>query len=274
MAKISDEKKNLYTGLFQKLQLVSDYAMYVKTELIDGGVLGEQTSREKTAYGLYLRAVCLLTTLRKCANVKDFQTIVHSQRLLLEILVDLTLLHHSKDKDIAEKIKAWEDSRRLLDAQRIVEYYKNKPPKSYQAQQIFIKNEKKRICELRKKYGWTKHPARWSGPNNTFLDDISRAKELEHFEDIDIEEIYVAEHPRMNWMIHGSGLTGIRYLEEEHFYSLFGLSAGQCHELGLEIIRMILKGFGFFKGEYGKIWAENKKKIVMHMAPFLSDSSE
>ena len=274
MSDISEEKKKLVSGLFQQMQLVSDYALYVKTELIDKGVLGEQSPKEKTAYGLYCRAVCLLTTLRKCDNVKDFQTMLHAQRLLLEILVDLTLLHHESSKDVVEKIKAWEDSRRLLDAQRMIEHYKNKPPKGCGAQQEFVKTEKQRICNLRKKYGWKKHPDRWSGPNTALLDDIQRAKGLEHFDDIDIESVYVVEHPKMNWMIHGSGLTGIRYLEQEHFYLLFGLCASRCHQLGLEIIRMILKEFGFFKGGYSDQWKENMKKIVMHIAPFLSEATE
>lgn len=249
---------------FKQISMTCASADKIRLEIDRSLPKGQKSAKQSYAHALYMRTLCILRTLNKCRKVTDFQSMFHAQRLLLEILVEQTILHHEDDDSISEKINDWEDSAKLHSAQRIIKHYKNTFPDNCDQIISFIRENKERIEGIRKKRGWSNHPERWSGPKNKFIDDLVRAKTLEIFE-VDIERIYIVDHPRINWTIHGLSLVGIRNLEEKGFLTIVATSLITSVKLSFEIIRLVLKEFCQTMENYEKVWSEEKKDIRMQL---------
>lgn len=262
-----EEDKKFTEGLFQQMQITSDYLREGIFDMIKG-ILNKK-SKEDTFFGLFCRVICLMKTLRKCNDNTDFQTISHANRALLELATDHILLHHDKS-DGYLRMRAWEESAKLKAAERIIQYYAEKGealPEHFDAQMKFIATDKTTIMSQRQQF-WCQdtHPnTRWT---NCMLDkDVEHADSLEG---TNLKTIYCTEYQRMNWMTHGSGLTGLRYMEPSGFMNLCGLSYAACNDLALLCAKMTLKEFGYWKsGVYIDRWEEINERIQRHIAPFL-----
>lgn len=264
-----EESKKFTEGLFQQMQMTCDFLKEGVFDMIRGVL--KKAPKEDTFFGLFCRVVCLMKTLRKCNESSDFQTIAHANRALLELATDHVLLHNDKS-DGHLKMMAWEESAKLKAAERVLEYYTERGeelPEHCGAQKEFVEKNKATILRQRQQF-WSlnTHPrTRWT--NNMLDKDVEVADSLE---DTNLTQIYRTEYQRMNWMTHGSGLTGLRYLEPSGFMQFCGLSYAACGDLALLCAKMILKECGIWK-VYKDRWEEINKRIQMHIASFLPKST-
>ncbi len=263
----SEEKKRFTDGLFQQIQIISDYCQDLKDKF---DAILEKSNKEMSIYGMFLRNLCFLKTLKKCNQVSDVQTIVHANRTLIELVVDLIMLLHDTTGEVDKKIRAWEESAKLKAAKAVINYFKNKQikiPSDCKAQENFIQNNET-IIENQRKFHWNKttHPDRWT--NNSLEIDVKNADSLHR---TNLEELYALEYRRMNWFTHGSGLTGMRNLDLEGFYNVCGLAYAACGKLGLLCAKLNLEAFGYFQfnGIYTERWNQINKNIEAHLFQFL-----
>lgn len=262
------QTRALATALFHKSKLISENLRRIQDAVDTVHALNPSDLRTVTFYGLFLRSRALTETLEKFDEPKHFQSLAHAERTLIEILTDMVLLYHSSKDSVSEVIFAWEESYKLKSAEKNVDAIEaGKIPKNgyYPIQKQFILTEKSRIDALRLSHGWInkkgqpKHPnGRWS--KKKLEQDVVKAYELDQH--LGLLEIFIANYTRLNWYTHGSGLTGIRSLDEQSFLSAFALSHKACGELSIQAGKMILKEYGFFEAGYGDTWNSRLKEIT------------
>lgn len=218
--------------------------------------IDKTSDRDANLHGLFLRALAWMLTLDKLNQGRDFQAIISGARALLEITVDLILLHYDKTNGSAWRMKWWGESAKLKAAKAVIEYYKNrikKPvPPSNEDIVTFVQNQESIINEMRKVL-WTdpkdpskgRHPERWTDRRN-LLQDVQEADRLhgsiiEAYFGSNLEEFYETEYRRMNWNVHGSGITGVHFLEAEGFNLMCALGFMWCARLSMICIDVVLR---------------------------------
>jgi len=262
------ELKTFIEGVFQQMQMICDFMVYIGDDTLRG--ILNKTKRDNTIYGLYLRAVCLLKTLRKCNQASDFQSIVHANRALIELAVDLTLLYRDKTEESLQKLLAWEESAKLKGSEAALRLYEERGldlPKQYMVRKKFVEENRESVRQQRTRY-WSKpneHPNRWTGNGlDRDIEFVDRAY------DVGLYQLYRTEYTWMNWMIHGSALTGLRHLDSLNFMNLCGLTYVSCGKLGMMCTEVVLREFGYFELEdFRSRWDELNKRLVLHMTKFI-----
>jgi hypothetical protein len=186
-----------------------------------------------------MRAYVWMQTLARLNDPLDFQAVSAGNRALLEIAVDLVLLHHDKTNESGWRMHWWGVSEKLKASEQILDFYKTKNlnlPDRYEAQKQFYDGECANVLRMRAAL-WpnmknpSHHPSRWTRNGNLF-DDILRADQL-HGSAIEkemgssLEEYYRTEYRKINWRIH-SGTAGFWNLPAEAYYLIcgFGLKSG------------------------------------------------
>jgi hypothetical protein len=250
------KSKAFATGLFQGAQVVQQY-MKDRYELISDA----EGKPEETGYKigclkrLWIRTCLWMQTLAKLNDPLDFQAISVGNRALLEILVDLILIHHDNTYEMAAKMFWWGESEKLKSSEQIVTFYTCQGltvPIEYEAQEIFYKTKKSNIEEMRKTF-WPerknpeKHPDRWTGNSNLFQ-DIERADQI-YGSVIKAEigttlvEYYRTQYRKMNWHIH-SGVAGLSDPPAEAFYLICGFGFKWCADFAMLSTKIIMADFG------------------------------
>jgi hypothetical protein len=102
---------------------------------------------------------------------------------LLEITVDLILLHQDKTNSTGSRMHWWGESQKMKSAEQIINYYKNigmPVPDEYQGQIDFVRDSKGSVDHMRIALSPNKkdpakavHPQRWTG-NPTLFEDVRR----------------------------------------------------------------------------------------------------
>lgn len=252
------DEKQIATGFYHGLQLVAGYMkdrVHPKQEeLINAG------DRENCLRGLFLRALGMTNTLARLNDPLDFQSIMAITRGLLELTVDMVLIHHDKSPNSAAKMHWWGESAKLKQAEATVNYYARcgRPvPDHHQFMVTFVQNSKGLIEKLRSglwpnKKGTgnsiPKHPNRWTG-----RDLLSDAREADRLEGpaikkdlfMGLEEFYETEFRKMCWNVHGSGVVTVAGVPEQAFYITAGLGYKWCADLAMFCSQLILIDFGF-----------------------------
>jgi hypothetical protein len=241
-------ERNVAEGLFRGVVLIADYMKDANQNLLD--TLMEPSEQETAMHGSFLRAACWMMTLKKLKNPSDVQAIIACNRSLLEVTVDVILLHGDKTGAAASAMYWWEESAKLKSAEAIVAYYSEKVPDEYSPQIGFIANRRSKIEAQRKALWKGRHPNRWTA--RYLRDDVREAdrllggeirKELGHT----LTEYYETEYRRMNWYVHGSALASIRGLAPATFVCVCGLAFKACSDLAWLCTKLILTDFGFAK---------------------------
>ncbi len=183
---------------------------------------GETAHRDTAIYGLYMRALSWMLSLKNLDKGYDFQPIVGGVRSLLEAAVDLVLLQNDKSNSSGWKIMWWGESAKLKAAECVQTYYKcvaKKPvPDEYEPLLDYIKDRSSSINDMRATLFNGKHPERWTNRPNLLEDareaDRLHSSEIERHLGKKLEEFYETEYRRLNWNVHGSGLTGVVFPNE------------------------------------------------------------
>ena len=156
--------------------------------MIEGVIEKSETGyRDVCIRGLWGRAHAWMQTLVKLNDPLDFQAMSVANRALLEITVDLLLLHHDKTNASGWKMHWWGESQKMKSAEQIIKYYESNAlalPDQYEGQANFIRDSKASVDHMRKVLWPNKkdpsrptHPGRWTG-NATLFDDIVTADQF------------------------------------------------------------------------------------------------
>lgn len=267
-----EETKAFATAHFQGTQIVSRY-MKDRFPLIEGVMIKSETRhREDCLKGLWMRAYAWMQTLEKLDNPLDFQAISVGNRALLEITVDLILLHHDKTNGSGWKMFWWNLSEKLKAAEQIVNFYNKRSvsvPDTYEAQEIFYRDEKLNVERMRialwpnkKNPSKPVHPDRWTGSGNLFP-DIEKSDQLygsviEADIGSTLVEYYRTEYRKMNWQIH-SGVASVWNQPPQAFNLVCGFALKWCADFAMLCTKIVLTDFGFdaalegLKQEWGRI---------------------
>src|SRR6266404_804815 len=247
--------KAFATGLFQGAQIV---AQYMKERY---GLISEAEAKLGTGYKggcvkwLWIRAFLWMQTLARLNDPLDFQAISVGNRVLLEIVVDLILLHHDNTHELAAKMFWWGESEKLKSAEQIITFYANQGlsvPDEYEAQDLFYKTRKSEIENIRKTL-WPnrknpgKHPDRWTGKSSLFQ-DIEGADQLygsvvRAETGSSLVEYYRTQYRKMNWQIH-SGVANLGDPPVEAFYLICGFGFKWCSDFAMLCTKITLTDFG------------------------------
>lgn len=239
-------------GMYRGTIVVSEYMDSISKNVL--GTLIDSKPRENALYGMFLRAVAWMRTLKKLNEPTDFQAVVACNRALIEVTVDIILLHCDKSEASSWRMHWWEQSAKLKSAKALLTYYASvglAVPNSYSEQDRFIANEEASIIRMRNELWPTlkgRHPDRWTGRNLAddarAADDCWRDDILREF-GVGLTEFYETEYRRMNWIVHGSALAGVRDLSAVAFHYVCGLGFKWCSDLAMLSTKVVLMDFGF-----------------------------
>jgi hypothetical protein len=253
-----DRATAVASGFFQSIQIVSKY-MEDRSNLIDGVMVsGETPHRDQALRGLWYRARGWMQTLRKLDHPRDVQAISIANRALLEITVDVLLVHEDRTNKAAWRLCCWAHSERMKAAEQVVEFYTQNGvpvPEEYQPLEESYRNEKS-LTEYQRRMLWPRksdpskgrHPRRWSGRGN-LLEDIEEVDRLYGASiqaDLgsSLTEFYKTEYRRMNWQIH-SGVAGFWAIPPASLALTCGLALKWCADLAMLCTKTVLSDFGF-----------------------------
>lgn len=270
-----EESKAFATGLFQGAQIVSHY-MKDRYPLIEGVIIKTETGhREACLKGLWMRAYAWMQTLEKLDGPLDFQAVSVGNRALLEITVDLVLLHHDKTNESGWKMFWWNLSEKLKASEQIVNFYTEQGllvPDTYEAQKIFYRDEKSIVDNMRitlwpykKNPSKPVHPDRWTGNSNLFPDtekaDQLYGSVIKTDVGSTLVEYYRTEYRKMNWRIH-SGVASFWNQPPEAFNLVCGFALKWCADFGMLCTKIILNDFEFDAALEGlkQEWEEIKRQ--------------
>lgn len=239
-------------GCFSSVQIVCEYMKNRWNNLIDPILPKPQTGfRDACIKSLCLRAVAWMQTLEKMNHTVCFQAVVSSNRSLLEIAVDLILLHYDKTNLSGWKMHWWGQSEKLKACEETIDFYRENGiplPDMYEARQDFIHREKADIERMRTTLWPTKsgHPRRWTGKD--LKDDIKQASDLhgnlvKKDLGVTLRELYQTEFRFMSWHAH-SGLPGVWDVPAESFSITCGSAFLMSADLGMLCTKIVLKDFG------------------------------
>lgn len=200
-----------------------------------------------TIHGLFLRALAWLGTLAELKHPQHFQAAVAGTRTLLEVCVDLALLHHDRTTFTPAKVIAWERSAKLKAAERTKRCFEGRTlPNEYVERIQFIdrngdaiRAERASVWPGRKKP--KQHPPRWTGRE---LDDD--AKVADDFGGYGLRDYYDGKFAELCWGTHGSGLAGVRFVSEDHFPAIIAFAFQDSARLGTLASELSLRYFDKF----------------------------
>jgi len=181
-----------------------------------------QPADEEILYlGMFYRVMGFAKTATELKSVIHQQTLTTIDRSVIELLVDLELLHQGKIADGARKCTAFVKTQRLKAARRTVKHYASHPqfdttPSMATSHQEFIDREEAAVEALGialwgvNGLGKPKFPEHWSGINL-----------LERAELLGPEMVHrvTDNYDVRNYAVH-SGLAGISQLDSQAFAAL------------------------------------------------------
>jgi hypothetical protein len=267
------ESKAFATGLFQGAQVVFNYMKDRYSLIAEAEVNSEIGHRGASIKGLWMRAYAWMQTIGRLNNPLDIQAISVGNRALLEITVDLILLHHDKTNKSGWKMIWWGESEKLKASEQVVNFYSEQKlavPDRYEAQEEFYRNRKSIIEDMRKTL-WpnrknpASHPDRWTGKGSLF-DDIVDADKLYGFVVKDeigftLAEYYRTEYRKMNWRIH-SGVASFLNQPPQAFNYSCGFALKACADFAMLSTKIVMMDFGISVpvGRLEDEWEEVKNK--------------
>jgi hypothetical protein len=229
----------LMAGSFAALLEAIDIYTIEAVHPVTSGMLA-LTDREKVILGLYYRSVGFCRTAIALNSVIYQQSLTSAERSVIELYVDMELVHRSAVPDAVAKVIAFGDWQKLKAARRMDTFFTDNPnldkqPSKATAHRAFIASEEQKIVQtVAQLWGANAKPEHWSG-----LNLIDRSKRL----DKDAEYLVMKDYDRRNFYVH-TGLAGIFNLSPQNFEQLcmFALSLiGGCILKELEILGQELK---------------------------------
>ncbi|HEX5703855.1 MAG TPA: hypothetical protein VFX97_11690 [Pyrinomonadaceae bacterium] len=252
-----EQTKAFATGMYQGAQLVADY-MKDRWPTVNGVIVNSQTGhRDVSMKGLWGRAHAWMQTVKKLNDPLDFQATAVANRALLEITVDLTLLHQDKTNASGWKMHWWGESQKMKSAEQIIRFYQENGldvPDQFDGQVEFVRNSKSSIDHMRTVLWPNKrnpkkptHPERWTGKPTLFEDiqmaDVFYASQIEADLGSSLTEYYRTEYAKMNWRIH-SGVAAFWNQPPQSFNLVSAFAFKWCADFGMLCTKIVLTDFG------------------------------
>lgn len=197
-------------------------------------VLATQLSlseRETAILSHYYRSVAYCRSLLLLNDAIHFQTVASAARSILELYLDIEIVHRDLFPDGVARVVAFMEAQKLRAARRTLRFFADNPtlltsPSAVDPQRDYVKKGEARIDTQTEKFwgldrkGNPRTPDHWTG-----RDLKSRAIMLgKHF------ELLVNEgYDHRNFLIH-TGLAGVSGLNRKDFTILCALSYRTIHE--------------------------------------------
>lgn len=243
---------------YSGIELVSKYASS-KVPMVQGVLVRPHLEhRDSCIRGLFYRTTAWLDTLAVLNKVGHFQAISTANRALLELAVDLFLLHADSTNESGWKMYCWGLSERMKSAESVVEYFRSKGcavPDEYRVMQEAYSQDKPTVDDLRLRLwpdrnGRPRHPRRWTGHENLYDDVVAVDSKfkliLERDMGSSLAEYYRTEYRQMNWNIH-SGLAGVWNLSTDTLHATCGIAFKGSADLGMLCTKVVLTDLGFLE---------------------------
>jgi hypothetical protein len=197
------------------------------------------TPRETVVLGLYYRSLGFCRTAIELKSVIHQQSLTSAERSVIELYIDMELVHRNAIPDAIEKFNAFTDYQKLKAARRMDAFFAENPaldanPSKATVHREFITKNVVRIgADVARLWGANARPEHWSG-----LNLVDRSKKL----DKNAEYLVIKDYDRRNFSVH-TGLAGVVNLSPAAFESMcaFALNLiGDCmlselHILGKEL---------------------------------------
>src|SRR5205809_1108702 len=117
------ESEKFANANYSSIQIVVRF-MADRSKAIEGVFpIKDKTHRDEAIRGLWFRAFAWMRSIEQLNGAGHFQAISAGLRALLEIAVDLILLHHDKTNGLGWKIQQWGTSERMKAAEQLVRFY-------------------------------------------------------------------------------------------------------------------------------------------------------
>jgi hypothetical protein len=198
------------------------------------------TNREKIILGLYYRSLGFCRTAIELKSVAHQQSLTSAERSVIELRVDMELIHRNLVANGVEKFVAFTDYQKLRAARRIDEFFTRNPgldtnPSHATPHRQFIQNNTARIeADVerfwgRNAQGRLNKPEHWSGQNL-----IDRSATLAD----EIRLMVIKDYDRRNFAVH-TGLAGVFNLTRENFEAMCAIALeiiGKCMVAELHIL--------------------------------------
>jgi hypothetical protein len=259
VSEASIEHTNAFAdGFYGGIQIVADY-MKSRSELLNCVLDRPATGyRDACLKGLFMRARAWMYSLEKLNQVRHIQAISVANRALLEITVDMLLLHHDKTNESGNRMYWWGQSERMRAAEMLVDYYTElglPVPDEYKPLETAYRSDKATVDQMRislwpysKDPTKPRHPDRWTGRANLFEDikvvDQLFGPSIKSDLGATLTQYYRTEYRKMNWQIH-SGIAGFWSIPLTGMYIICGFAFKWCADFGMLCTKTILTDFGF-----------------------------
>ena len=243
-----EEIHNRAQAAFQGIQLVFEFMDQYQSSVMGVIVRNEFVHRENVLKLLWVRSLSWVKTLSILNHSSSFQAISAANRSLLEISIDLVLLHTDKTNDLGWKMFWFTESELLKDAELITNYFSDKKieiPTTFEDSQGFIKQKKDSIETMRKSlWKTTKHPkCRWTGSSDLSIDakkaDSQFAAGIGGDLQMGFDEYYQTAYRKLNWDIHSGGTALVNntmeFVDTKNFLRLI-----HCANFAILCTRLIL----------------------------------
>lgn len=246
MARTDTDAFALGAAHFEDVVTVRDFARDKIRPVVDR--FSNSNHEDGTVYGLFLRSVGWLSTLAELKHPQHFQAALAGTRTILEICIDLALLHHDRANMTPAKIMTWERSAKLKAAERTRRCFDGRElPEEHSDRVAFIDREGPSIRAERARV-WPNrrdpesHPDRWTGRP---LDADAQA--ADRFGSYGLRDYYDGRFAELCWGTHGSGLAGVRFVPEEHFPGIIAIAFQDAAKLGTLGCELTLRYFDKFE---------------------------
>jgi hypothetical protein len=185
--------------------------------------------------GLYYRSIGFCRTAAELKSVIHQQSLTSAERSVIELYIDMELIHRNAVPDAIDKFLTFTDYQKLRAARRIDQFFTSNPaldsnPSKATLHREFIANNAATIEAKRDVlWGVNAKPEHWSGQNL-----IDRSKKL----DKDAEYLVMKDYDRRNFSVH-TGLAGVFNLDKTAFEAMcaFALNLiGDCMLAELKIL--------------------------------------
>jgi hypothetical protein len=192
----------------------------------------------------FARATTWMRVLAKLPEASDGQAIHAASRALLEIAVDLALLHMPDGDSHVEHLRVWEQCQLLkaahkhqdfLDRMRKREDFAQRFGTSERTSATFRATMTSQAEEIERQRvsafpGRPRAPDRWT--NRSLLDDCrfvdEHACKCCQQRDMTFEQVYSEYNSFDNWGTHGSGTLFVQGLDEDMIYGSNAISLRNC----------------------------------------------
>lgn len=254
------EAKLYAQGFYAGIKIVAGY-MQAKSPLFDGLLERSSTGyRDASLKGLFYRARAWMHTLEKLNQTRDIQAIYAANRALLEITVDMLLIHYDKSNESGWRMYWWAESEKMRLAELLIKYYQelNQPiPEEYMPISEAYESDKSNVDSMRKSL-WPdkkypdrpRHPDRWTGRANLYEDinyvDENLGSLILSELNFTLKSYYRSEYRRMNWYIH-SGVASFWNISPNTMDLMCGLAFKHCADLAFLCTKIVLLDFDFDK---------------------------